>query len=175
MARNRSRSFTRRTPANKSWAGHVSTGTTTVAAATKVLVTTFTLSNQGIDETILRTVGQLGVASDQQAQNEQQQGAMGLCVVTDAAAAVGITAIPGPVTDMSDDVWLLHVPFVNRFLFGSGVGIHANGMNSVDFDSKAKRVVHSGTQLALVIENAHAGNAFIIAVSIRLLSMVRGT
>ncbi len=49
--------------------------------------------------TIVRTRGLLIVQSDQVAATEQPFGALGLSVVTDQASAIGISAVPTPITD----------------------------------------------------------------------------
>ncbi len=157
---------------NRTWAGTLSTAGVTVASTTKVLIGTFTLNNAGIDETALRTVGKLAVSSDQTAASEVITGALGMIVVTDQAATIGITAIPGPVTDASDDGWFLYVPISQRILVATAVGLGESV--GYAFDSKAKRVVHDGTRIAIVIENATT-SAFIANLAIRLLSQVRGT
>ncbi len=172
------RQFTRgpqRTP-NRNWAGVVATAGTTLGANNKVLVATFTLANQGIDETILRTVGGISIASDQVAASESQFGALGVCVVSDQAIATGITAIPDPVTDVSDDLWMLYVSFAQEFrLGGTAASLTPNFATWYPFDSKAKRVVHSGYALAVVVANASASFGLKFAVNMRLLGQVRGT
>ena len=83
----------------------------TVAAASKVLVSSGTPSNPGITETIVRTRGGFSIASDQAGASESQIGAMGLMVVNDLALAAGAASIPGPVTDRNDDGWFVWEPF----------------------------------------------------------------
>ena len=168
----RPRTFARRLGRpNRGWAGFNSTGFTTVAASSKVLLTSSSPSNLGIDETILRTVGVICVKSDQQAQSEDQLGAFGFIRVTDVAAGIGITAVPGPVTDTGDDGWYVYVPFTNHFKFLTAAGVDTIGSNIIQFDSKAKRRVEDGTTLAVVVENASASHGFQIVFAFRCLSM----
>ena len=144
-----------------------------IPAASKVLLGTLTPTNGGIDETVLRTVGGIGVRSDQAAASEDQIGAFGLIQVTDVAAAVGITAIPGPVTDGSDDGWFTYQAFAQ-----SGDNSAAAGIQTVWYpiDSKAKRILEgTGMVMAIVAENFHATNGLSINVAMRLLAQVRGT
>ncbi len=158
---------------NRSWAGF-NTRDTTIAAASQLLVSTLSLSNPGIDETHLRTVGLLGVRSDQEAASETQFGALGMYVVSDQANSVGITAIPHPITDASDDGWFLYVPFIARFRFADATGSADNGYNLFAFDTKAKRIVHDGSNISVVIQNSGVvGISF--SLIMRTLSMVRGT
>jgi len=147
-----------------------------VAANTKVLLATLTLSNPGIDETVLRNVGIISIQSDQSAATEQQIGAFGMIRVTDIAAAAGVASIPGPITDATDDGWFTYVPFSQAFQFKTGVGFQGGDFAaSYQFDSKAKRRVEEGSLLAMVVENAHATNGLQITVVLRTLSMVTGT
>ncbi len=53
--------------------------------------------------TIVRTIGEISVMSDQIAAFEVPQGAMGMQIVTDKALALGATAIEDPVTEVSSD------------------------------------------------------------------------
>ena len=172
--RGRPRSFQNRSRPNRSWAGVSSTAFTTVAANSAVLVGSFVLNNTGIDETILRTVGTLAIRSDQLSATENQIGAMGIALVTDAAHAAGVASLPDPITEIADDGWLLYVPFVNNFTFITAAGFDNNIMR-LDFDSKAKRVVSEGQRAAIVIANGDAANGFQFALVMRLLSQVRGT
>ena len=88
--------------------GYVEIPNTIVAAGNKTLLGTFILSNPPLGETILRTHIRLWVGSDQVAVAEFQQGAFGMMVVTDRAAAAGAASIPGPFTDGGDDGWFVH-------------------------------------------------------------------
>ena len=144
-------------------------------ASSKVFVTSFVLANQGIDETILRVVGGVHVISDQVAASEDNFGAIGMCLVTDTAAALGITALPDPVTDVEDDVWFFYQSFAQRFLRGDNTGFESAAGRWYSFDSKAKRIFHTGQTIALVAANANATHAFNILVNMRVLGQVRGT
>ncbi len=171
MARNRSSFPRRKSPSNKTWAG-LQIAEQTIAGNTAVLLATFNLGNPGIDETILRALGTFAVTSDQIATTELQVGALGMIVVTDQALSVGVTAVPHPVTDINDDGWFVHMPIVQSFVLGSGVGFVFT--HPWSFDSKAKRVISDGQNIQLVVENSTA-TGFQISGLIRTLSMVRGT
>jgi len=110
-------------------------------------------------------------ASDQAAAMEEISGAWGAVIVTDAAAAIGITAIPGAVTDASDDNWYLWEPF--GAVLGNDPGAAGNAASTLamtDFDSKAMRKVESGFQIAFVVENASASTGLMFSAGISLLS-----
>ncbi len=102
--------------------------------------------------TIVRTRLMHYVSSDQGAADENYLAAIGLCVVTEEALAVGITAVPSPMSASSSDAWLLWNAIGGRFEFASGVGFNQTGRQE-NVDSKAMRKVEDGFDLALVIEN----------------------
>ena len=143
--------------------------TTNLAASSKTLMASFVLSNSGIDETVRRTIGGVWVSSDQAVASESFRGAVGLVAVTDAAAAIGITAIPGPVTEASDDVWMMWMPFGGTVFFNSGVGTSEQGAWFA-FDSRGMRRVPEGMQLALVAENSSAQGARLSGLGISIYS-----
>ncbi len=134
---------------------------TALAGSTKVLLGTLALSNPGIGETVLRTRGRFYVDA---AANFIVQGAIGMVVVSDLAAAAGVASIPGPFTDASDDNWFMWEGY--NFLTASAGG--PTGMN-IDFDSRARRRVEEGSTIAVVAENAIASVAN-IALAFSLLS-----
>ena len=176
MARFRQRQFSnRRSTPNRGWAHIANAAVTNIPAASAVLLATFVLDNDGIDETVLRTLGLITVNSDQDAADEEQFGAFGMIVVTDRAAATGITAVPDPVSEGGDDGWFVYVPIGSTLRVQSQVGFQADWGQRYPFDSRAKRVVHSGFTIAVVAANAHASDAFDIRLGFRLLSQVRGT
>ncbi len=139
------------------WARGVFAGTpTTLAAGTKSLVASVTLSNAGIGETVRRTRGVFSITSDQNSVQEQQVGAFGFIVVTDTALGVGITAIPGPATDRNDDGWFVWESFcqISGATAGGTISLLQPAIPQVyHFDSKAMRRVEEGYSIAGVVEN----------------------
>jgi len=119
-------------------------------------------------------VGSISIKSDA-AVSEVQLGAFGLCVVTDRAVAIGLTAVPGPIANIDEDVWATYVPILQTTEVLTAVGVEPNFATLYHFDSKAKCILQDGYSLAVMVENAHATEAFDIAFLIRVLSMVRGT
>ena len=160
---------------NRSWARLFTAAAVNVPAASKVLIGGFSLSIDGIDETVLRSVGRFYVASDAPTASESQIGAFGMILISDAAQAIGVTAVPGPITDASDDGWFTYMPIVQSSVAFTSVGIEPIAGVGYDFDSKAKRVFDSGRQIAVMVENAHATHAFNFTIVMRLLGQVRGT
>ena len=159
------RGFRSRAPGRTDWTRTVSVGQVTVAASTTVLLTTFGLANAGIAETVRRTRGVIWIQSDQSAAIENQFGAFGMVVVSDPALAAGVTSMPGPVTERSDDGWFVWQPFVQSGDLSAGrTGYH------YEFDSKAMRRIEQGFVIAVLAENSSASNGLQIAVGISILA-----
>ncbi len=119
-------------------------------AAGKVILAVLTPVSV-FEVTVLRTRGMMWYTSDQGAANEDYQGALGMAVVTDRAAAAGIASVPGPVTDGDDDVWALYQAFGYR---GTDAGVSTPP--PIELDSKAMRKVPPGRVIVFVVENGHA-------------------
>ena len=167
MARRFQQNRLQRRRSNKGWSGIVQTGFTTLAANTSVVVGSLVLSNAGIDETVLRTVGQLTIGSDQTAATEEQIGAMGMIVITDVALAAGIASIPNPFTNTNDDGWYLYVPI------GQRVGlVTAPAYQTYAYDSRAKRKIEDGYSVAIVLANSSTTNGLTFHLVMRTLTMV---
>ena len=148
----RGRSFTPRRSARPggTW-GRIITDAATIAGATKSTFAGLVLSNPGIGETIRRTVGGIAIRSDQVAVAESFNGAVGAIIVSDPATAIGTTAIPGPVTEASDDGWYMWLGFAGE----QGVD-SSKDVKIYQFDSRAMRRVAEGFNIAFVIENGGA-------------------
>ncbi len=153
----RRRSFSRRSGARRgtNWGRLVEDSVTTVPAASKVLLASFVLSNPGIAETIVRTIGRFAWMSDQVAVVESQIGAFGMVVVSDIALAAGAASIPGPVTEATDDGWFVWESFFSK---SEGLTTGEPGFTSKlqQFESRAARRVEEGFSIAIMVENAHA-------------------
>jgi len=106
--------------------------------------------------TVVRTRGLVGVSSDQQAATEDYGGAFGICVVSDQAIAIGVTAVPTPITDDNSDLWFMIERVHGRFSFGSNIGFREVGQFRT-FDSRAMRKVEEGQDLSGVVESEAAG------------------
>ena len=102
--------------------------------------------------TIVRTRLQVAIQSDQAAASELVIAAMGVCVVSDQALAIGVTAVPTPITDIDSDLWFVHQVTYNNFVFGDGTGFIENNLAQYDVDSKAMRKVQDGQDVAVVAE-----------------------
>ncbi len=115
--------------------------------------------------TVIRERIMIYVTSDQEAASEAQNCAFGACVVTEQAVAIGVTAVPTPVTDLSSDLWYAH-----RWCMSShGAGtVDSQRGQPYELDSKAMRKVETGQDLITVVENGSNGGV-IMAVAGRSL------
>ena len=102
--------------------------------------------------TIVRTHIELLFSSDQLTADEGQIGAVGMCVVSDQAEAIGVTAVPTPVTDLSSDLWFVHRSMINEFAFITAAGFDGNGGSHYTVDSKAMRKVNDDQDVLMVVE-----------------------
>jgi len=96
-------------------------------------------------------------------------GAIGVGVVTAAAAAAGVASIPTPLTEAGWDGWMLHRYFALEAALGAGSdGEFVN----LQLDSKAMRKLTEDDSLAMVAEVAENGTATAtLQARIRVLSM----
>ena len=105
--------------------------------------------------TIIRTHMLATWGSDQATADEDSQGAVGSVVVQDQAIAVGVTALPSPVTD-ADAPYFLWQPMAQRFEFVSAVGVQSRSRWQYEIDSKAMRKVGNNEDVAIMVENVDA-------------------
>jgi len=139
---------------------------TTLAASGVVLSQFFAFLEPA---TIIRTRGSLWVKSDQVAAQETSFGALGFSVVTNQANAIGVTAVPTPITDEASDEFFVWMPFAT--LIETTVGA-IKGFE-YPFDSKAMRKVTSGQTTVVTLENASlVGLEFLI--KFRMLVKLHG-
>ncbi len=106
--------------------------------------------------TIVRTRGIFHVASDQTAATESYMGDLAMAVVSDQASAIGVTAVPTPLTDKGSDLFFVYEQGVGRFQFSDATGIFEAG-KQISWDSKAMRKVDDDQDVVLVVENELAG------------------
>ena len=118
-------------------------------------------SLQGLLEpvTAIRCRGNISILTDQIGASERPFGAIGMCVVSNQALAIGVTAIPTPITDKDSDLWMLHQYIHAPMVRGDATGF-ANLSQTFEFDSKAMRKVPEGSSLVWVVENGGATSSF---------------
>ncbi len=167
----RGRGFGSRKIPNFEWSALVSTAFTTVPLLSKVIVGSFSL-NEPEDRTLVRVRGSYLHKSDQAGASEVQFGAWGMILVTEDAFAIGITAIPGPVSDSAND-WAVWQPLLAFNTQATSVGFETRSGLADQVDSKAQRIWQQGTRLVLVAENTNITGGFDFAVSLRILTRLR--
>ncbi len=160
------RSFSRRPGKPGTWSRLSDTETLTAGA--KTLAATATLSTS-FNETVRRVIVDLSHSSDQVSATENYQGAMGLCVVSDAAVTAGAASIPGPLTDLDDDLWLMWFGFQGGVTVGATAGDVTAIQANVHQESRAMRRVQEGQQVAVMFE-ADAGGGIFLHYSMSLYS-----
>jgi len=116
--------------------------------------------------TIVRTYLEATLGSDQAGAIESQQIGLGMAVVSDQAVAIGITAVPTPITDMASPFWFLH-----RLIYAdeSSLAGSVRSDTRVSIDSKAMRKVEVGQDVIMVSEGAGLAAGFNLIVGGRLL------
>ena len=119
--------------------------------------------------TIVRTRGLFGLQSDQQVAAEFQVASLGMCVVSEQAAAIGVTAVPTPETDRSSDLWFMYESISRAFATEAGGGMVADFQYSRYFDSKAMRKVEDGNDIVVVVEADGISDGVVASVSARML------
>ena len=83
---------------------------------------------------------------------------MGICKVTAQAQSVGITAIPGPISEMNWDGWLWH-QFISLHDADANVASGASSFQRVDIDSKAMRIFDPEDVIVAMLEVTEIGTA----------------
>ncbi len=116
--------------------------------------------------TIVRQYIEMQVSSDQAAALETQLGAIGSCVVSDQASAIGVTAVPTPITDHDSDLFMMHGYFAGD---QSSIVDRTIPAARKSFDSKAMRKVNEDEDFILVAELDSTGQGFIIQTAFRFL------
>ncbi len=104
--------------------------------------------------------------SDQAAAVENQVAGFGFAVVSDQAVAVGVTAVPTPITEMGSDLWFLH-----QIIMGdeSKLTDRTTSATRMSVDSKAMRKVDIGQDLVGVAEHSGVGGGLIFFAAGRML------
>ncbi len=141
--------------------------TTNGSAAISHVMTAVELAKRPF--TVIRTHIEAFIQSDQAAASELQLNGIGLCVVSDQAVAVGVTAVPTPTTDLDSDLWFVHQPLLSNFLLGDGTGFSEPSGMRYSIDSKAARKVNDDEQIIIVQENSTVGSGATVLMAGRLL------
>ena len=116
--------------------------------------------------TVVRTIMEFQLGSDQAAAIENQVAAYGMAVVSDQALAVGVSAVLTPVTDAGSDLFFFH-----KFILGdeSKLTDRSTSATRVSVESRAMRKVDEDSDLALCAEFSSAGGGWILTFAGRML------
>ncbi len=152
--------FIRPAPKTKIWiASGIPAATITTNA--KVLMTVLNAAALALRPfTILRTRVFCTFLSDQGAASEVPTGAYGKIIVKETASAIGVTAVPGPLTEADAD-WFVYQGMTSHFDLATAVGFNEPGGQRFDIDSKAMRKVGPTDDLVSVFEARATGGAFL--------------
>ena len=118
--------------------------------------------------TVVRTRGVIHWGTDQNIATEEPQVQIGAIVVSDTAAALGITALPDPTTS-PDGNWFLFESLIAQFQFISGAGFNNPAGAMLQFDSKAMRKVGNDEDVTLVGSNPSSADGGRVIVIGRML------
>ena len=125
-------------------------GTTVLPASFSVLLAVLNAAALALRPfTIVRTHLVVSYTSDQVAASELPFGALGMIVVTDTAAAIGITAVPKPASNTDSD-WFVWQGLIAEFNFADGTGFQGNAARQYIVDSKAMRKVGNDDDMVIV-------------------------
>ena len=159
---NRGSSVVRRLDSNRRktvWIG-IDFASTTLVAVGGTIMYSFNAAALALRPfTIVRTRMEFMLTSDQAAAVEFQAFGFGWCVVSDQAAAIGVTAIPTPVTDIGSDLFFA---VKNIFSDESALTDRAKSGTKVSLDSKAMRKVNEDEQPLGVGELSAIGQGMIV-------------
>ena len=95
-----------------------------------------------------------------------------MAIVSDQASAIGVTAIPTPITDMASDLWFVHQMIYGELFFTTGVGYDPQAMTNFEIDSKAMRKVDIGQDLVVVAEISSGSDGVNVTFGGRMLVKV---
>ncbi len=142
---------------------------TIVAASTAVLVHSLAAPGLAlIPFTVTRTIAYLWTRSDNLFSTELTELFYGQCVVSEQAEAIGITAVPTPLTDAGSDLWFLHMLKMGDTV-SQGTSGYGTTQPQMIMDSRAQRKVVDGEQLIGVFETGNASNGVVGKVFFRQL------
>jgi len=173
ISRSRKLGFTLRSGVMRRETLWVSFGPVSVAMATSstaVQIGTFsaTFLLDTAPFTIVRTRGDWLVLSDQSAASESYDVGLGCAIVTSQAIAIGVTAVPTPMTDADSDAFFVYEHAHGRLEVLDATGAFEAGRDR-QFDSKAMRKVPDGFNQSIVVETSSISSGAAVRVFLRQL------
>ena len=122
--------------------------------------------------TLIRVRGLIALRSDQQVAIEGAMGAIGIAKVTDIARTIGVTALPGPVTDAPGDYWQTWMGLISPPVVGAiASGTPGPSITYLQVDSKGQRKIGDLDALVVMVETGSA-TGFEIAIALRFLFLL---
>jgi len=137
----------------KTWIGTADQGNVGVGSAAKVLLASFTVGGLGTSGTVIRSRGILNVVPQVFTADLNWDGAFGMAIVSETAALLGITAIPGPFSDDDWTGWFVHQYFAGLVDAGGATDQTLGRQFQYEIDSKAMRKVSGNESIVLVAES----------------------
>jgi len=135
------------------WVAIAETQTALAGANSALLFTGLTAALLGMRPfTIIRTRGVMHIRSDNVAADETYGGGLSFAVVSDQALAIGVTAVPTPMTDRDSDLFFVFEEMYSRQEVFTSVGVESTVGEFKEWDSKGARKVEEGQDVAIVIE-----------------------
>ena len=113
--------------------------------------------------TVVRTIGELFIVSDQEAAQETPFMAFGLAVVSDSAAAAGAGSVPTPITEEASDLW-----FAYQFAAAAS-DTKTTNLYHFRFESKAMRKVNNDQDIVALAENGSNTHGCLYLCKFRML------
>ena len=166
MARNHSRTARRAGQVRLTDWGFLNPANTTLAASSVILGSLNAAALAMRPFTIIRQYYEIMLRSDQAAAVEIQIAGVGVCVVSDQASAIGITAIPTPLTDLGSDLWMLH-----QICMANAVDLTDRTIPARHYSiqSKSMRKVNSDEDMMIVAQGSAASQGMILSMGGRFL------
>jgi len=173
VANNRTarRSFGRRAGIRREtlWLGGVTVRSTVATASTSLIHTSLNAAALALTPfTVVRVRGVLRLESDQLVATEFNEMAFGHAIVSEQAVAIGVTAVPTPVTDDNSDLWFVYEAMFNDIKVSSAIGILTQGVERI-VDSRAMRKVEEGEDLIGVVETGATSAGVVMTTYTRAL------
>ncbi len=107
--------------------------------------------------------------SDQVSSGEDQQVGFGTAIVSEQAIAIGVTAIPTPITDLDSDMWFVYERLMMSMQLSATASSWAPSNVERRIDSKAMRKVEEGEGLVGVVETGVSSAGVFVTVELSFL------
>jgi len=179
------RRISRRPPSNYVWQRLQSTNETQLNGATTILLASIQNPAGGTEFVVERIRGELHVAlsggGNIPVLGESYIGAFGAAVESERAAAVGVGALPRPVTDEDYGDWLMWEPWSlapsvsNDPAPGGGLSVNTWVPDRIEIDVKSRRRFPEDTRLVFVVEQGSNDEPVDLWFSLSVLLRERGS